>query len=498
MSVGCDMGTAETKVACTDSSGKPSIINNERGEPTTPSAIYLPPSGSPLVGRDAIEQGVVDPENLVRDAKREAGSNASLLNGRAFTFADATAALIGHVKQNAESHLNQEVTELVATCPANFRDDQKQPILEAFERNNIEVLLLLTEPTAAGMAYALDRQGSKFKCAIYDFGGGTFDVSILQIDGSQVSVLSTEGVSRLGGRDITQCIQALVLDQLESQIGKRPKPQDDPLFFLDLSIRAEAAKISLGKQSSVPIVASYGGHQAIVKVSRDWYGQAIKPLLDQSLEAMDRAMDSAGLSYSQLQTVVMVGGTSKIPEVQQAVADHTGVIPKASVDPIKAVAYGAAISCAIEQARRGHKSVIPSPDLFVRDVTAHEVGCCVVDDTGPSRRLIQSVIIPKNTPIPCQRADQFFLEHEDQTEARVEILQGDPEADRDDCLLIGELALENLPPEQKRTQRIHIEYTIDANGMVTATATDKVSSQQKTVSVDYKKGVKPKDKPVTV
>lgn len=165
------------------------------------------------------------------------------------------------------------------------------------------------------------------------------------------------------------------------------------------------------------------------------------------------------------------------------------------VDPDKAIAYGAAIACASELAKRGGGGTIPDPGIFYRDVTAHAVGCTVVDGAGAEKHLRQSVIIRQNTPIPCQKTDSFCLEHEGQIQANIEILQGEPGADRDDCLLIGEIVLENLPPESKRTKRIQVEYIVDANGMVTATATDKLSSQQKTVSVDYKKGIKPKDKP---
>jgi len=193
--------------------------------------------------------------------------------------------------------------------------------------------------------------------------------------------------------------------------------------------------------------------------------------------------------------IVLVGGTSKSPFVQKMVADHTGVTPKLDVDPEKAVSYGAAIMCAIEMKRRGlvtDENVIPSPNVFVRDVTAHGVGCCVIDIAGGQKRLVHSVIIPKNTPIPCKRVDTFFLEHEDQREAKVEILQGEADAERDDCLVIGEIVLDNLPPEPKRTCRIQVEYVLDSNGMVTATATDKVGGQQKSVTVDYKHGVKTK------
>lgn len=179
---------------------------------------------------------------------------------------------------------------------------------------------------------------------------------------------------------------------------------------------------------------------------------------------------------------------------------HTGLYPKTDIDPIKAIAYGGAVASIAELARQGRTAnlrgqVIPAPDMFLQDVTAHPVGCCVIDGNSSSRRLVNSVIIPKNTPIPCQKNSSYYLEYESQDAVHIEILQGQADAERDDCLIIGETHLDNLPLETTRSARVHVEYTIDKNGMVQATVTDKVSGKTQTVSVDYKKGIKPKSKP---
>ncbi|MEE9296251.1 MAG: Hsp70 family protein [Phycisphaerae bacterium] len=492
---GFDIGTTQCKVGRVDPTGKASIINNARGEPTTPSAIYLAELGEPLIGTDAVEQGFVDPARYVSNFKLKLGTTESLVAGTSFMPTDATATLIAALKKDAENVLGIEITEAIATCPANFRDDAKQALLEAFERNGITIPLLLAEPSAAGMAYGVDKPGGGKTLLVYDFGGGTFDVSVLRVDGSQITVLATEGVARLGGNDINECLRQRVLEEVAAACGEMPTPQSDPLFFPDLAQRVEAAKISLGNRPEVPIVAGYKGRQVIVKVTRDEFHKAIAPLVQQSLDALDRAVARAGRKKQQIDRLLMVGGTSRLPVIQDKVADHTGLVPRTDIDPEKAVAYGAALASVTEMARQGRTAtlrgqVIPSPDVFMRDVSAHDVGCCVVDTSSAKERLANAVIIPKNTPIPCQRTDRFYLQYEDQTAVQIEILQGEADADRDDCLLIGEFVLENLPHESKRTERIQVEYAIDANGMVTATGTDLVSGRQHTVSVDYKKGVR--------
>ena len=492
---GIDIGTTQTKMAYVDPTGKPCIINNSRGEPITPSAVYRPASGPSLVGKDAIEQGVVDPRRLAVNFKLLLGGTGNVLqDGAVLTATDATEILIAACKKDAEALLGIAMTEVVATCPANSQDDFKQALLEAFERNAIRVLRLVPEPTAAGVAYAADKSPGRSTIMVYDWGGGTFDVSLVEVDGAQLTVIATEGVQKLGGNDLNEPLKKRVLDDIESKCGERPTPRAEPLLFLELNRNVEAAKISLGRQKKVPIRAGYKGKEVVSEVTQDEFHTAIAPFVQQTLDAVDRAMGAAGLKMRQIDRLIMVGGTSRLPFVQDRVANYTGLVPRTDVDPEKAIAYGAALACISELARQGRTAslrgqMIPSPDLFVRDVTAHDVGCCVVDTSGPRKRMLNAVIIPKNTPIPCRKTDRFYLEHDDQTEAQIEILQGPKDAERDKCLVIGEILLDQLPTETKRTQRIEVEYMIDANGMITATGTDHVSGKQMTVTVDYKHGI---------
>ncbi len=498
---GFDIGTTQCKVSYVDRSGNPVIVSNARGEQTTPSAVYVDAGGDIQIGSDAREQGVVDPSRYASNFKLKLGCTESLFgDGEAFTPTDATAALIAALKRDAEKATGIQVTEAVVTCPANFRDDAKQALLEAFERNGIKVLRLVPEPTAAGYAYALDRGGSNSTNLIYDFGGGTFDVSIIRREGNQFTVLSTEGVPTLGGNDISGCVESRVLDEVESKCGRRPCRERDGLAFLDLDQRVEAAKVSLGKQHQVPIIASFEGQQVIAKITQVEFHKSIDQLICQSIEATDRAIAAAGLTVDQIDRLVMVGGTSRLPHIQERLADHTGLVPRTDIDPDKAIAYGAALACVAEMGKDGRTAtingqVIPAPELFVQEITAHSVGCSALIQQGPKQRLLNAVIIPKNTAIPCQRTDHFYLESEEQTRAKVEILQGEERADRDECLVIGEIILDNLPTETVKSQRICVQYTIDANGMVTATATDKVSGTSRTVSVDYKKGIQQRHQP---
>lgn len=498
--LGIDHGTTRTKTATVNPAGQSESILNARGEPFTPSVVYVSENGDLMVGTDAFEQGYLNPNRLIRNYKLRLGHNENLLNnGQVFTPTDAAAAIIAAIKKNAEDALNIKVDQCVLTTPANFGDDGKQASIEACERNGVKVLKLVPEPTAAGLCYAIHKAGTTLYFMVYDFGGGTFDVSILRVDGSEILVLATEGVHQLGGNDINERLRDHVLDLAAAQLGERPNPEADPLFKLDLDTRIEATKVSLGTRPQVPVVLNWRGHNSVVTVAQAEFHQLIEPLVKQTLEAVDRALDAASLRKTEIQDVILVGGTSRLPFVQIAVEGYIGKPAKRDIDPDKAVAHGAAQACLTELSHQGKTAtirgqVIPSPDLFVRDVTAHAVGCCVIDANGPSRRMLHSVIIPKNTPIPCCKVDRFYLERDDQTRAQVEILQGEPNADREQCLSIGEILLENLPPEPKRSARIQVEYAIDGNGMVTATATDLVSGKKQTVSVDYKKGIKPKDK----
>lgn len=499
--IGIDIGTTQSKIAYVTPTGKPAIILNDRGEAHTPSVVHVGKNGNNLVGRDAVEQGYIEPERTAKSFKLMLGTRAPVLAcGHTFDATDATFAMIEYLLGCAEQSTGKAIAECVATCPANFRDDAKQAMLEAFERHCVRVLSLLPEPTAAGFAYALHTERSKMKYLVYDFGGGTFDVSVLAIDGPQVTVLATEGVQKLGGNDLNDPIRERLLSEIKRRYRDEPVQENEPLLFQEIDTKAEAAKISLGNRDHVPCVVGYKGGQIIVELKQDEFNRSIDPLVKQSLEATDRAVQAAGLTYPEVDRLLLVGGSSRLPYIRDAVAKHTGLQPKTDIDPEKAIAYGASLACVSEMGKEGRTAtfrgqVIPDPAMFIRDVTAHTVGCCVVDTTDGRKRLVNAELIPQNTTIPCKKVEHYYLEHEDQVGARIEILQGQADAERDDCLIIGELVLDSLPKEAKRTQRLQVECLIDANGMVTATATDKVSGKSTTVSVDYKKGIKPKDKP---
>lgn len=497
-----DVGTFVSKVAYVDPNGNPASILNSRGEPRTLSVLHYSPTGAPLVGTDAHEQSFVDPDNTARAFKLQLGTTDNVLRGdRHITATDASADLIGALKSYAETQLDITVAEAVATCPAHFDDAAKQALLEAFERNNITILRLMPEPTAAGFAYAVSKPEADSYDLVYDLGGGTFDTSVLQIDGDEIKVRATEGIARLGGNDLTDCIVTHLLDTAEKKLGIRLMRESHPLAFQDMLQRAEQAKISLGRQRKVPIVISVDGSQLIVEITQNQFHKMIAPHVQQTLEALTKVVSAAGLNFEKINRLILAGGGSRMPYVQNAVAEHTGLVPKVDVDPEMAVAFGGALAAVVELKKQGrsasiHGLAIPAPDVFISDVTAHGVGCCVADQPGPHRMLRNAVIIPKNTPIPCKRMDWFHLLTAEQTEARVEILQGDDSAERKQCLPIGELLLTDLPLEPKRSARIQVEYMIDGNGMVTATATDTISGRHQTVSVDYKRGIVSRPKPV--
>ncbi len=502
--IGIDLGTTQSKSAYLNPTGRPTAILNDRGQQQTPSVIFVPETGECLVGADAREQGYVEPERCLANFKLALGSNENLLsNGRVITPTDAATILLKNIKGWAEQAVGRAVTEVVVTCPANSKDDFKQALTEANNRTGLEVLSLIPEPTAAGIAYAFNKASRDSLVAVYDFGGGTLDVTLMNVQGPQIKVLATDGIPKLGGNDLNEPIHFRFLDEIKKKFGEEPSRTTEPLLFQELDAKAEAAKISLGKRPNVPCVVGYRGSQVVVELTQEGYHKDIEPMIRQSLESLDRAVQAAGLEYGSIDHLLMVGGTSRMPYIQQLLAQHTGLTPRMDIDPEKAIAYGAALACIDQMAKKGqtatiHGRVIPAPEMFIRDVAAHGVGCCVSDAIESGQKLVNEVIIPKNTPIPCQKMDSFLLEHEQQTEARIEILQGKPDADRDDCLIIGEIVLEDLPKESTRTQRIQVEYMIDSNGMVTATATDKVSGKNKTVSVDYKKGIKPKKKPASI
>ena len=483
--VGFDFGTTRSKAAVVDQTERPFSVQNSRGDFWTPSAIFFEKGKPTLIGVDAMNEGFVKPQDFVCNFKLKLGTNDILYRGlQDYTATDLASIMLGELKKDAERRTNTVVSEAVFSCPANFRDDAKQALLEACRTAGIEPLGLISEPAAAGLAYAFSK-GYDQTFAVVDLGGGTLDVSLMEVTGNTITVKATDGVAKLGGNDFTDVIERHVLEQFGKQAGYMPSIQADPLFFQELRQKAEAAKVTLSDREKTNIVIGCRGKQAILEIKRADFVSWCKPLFDQAIDCADKAIRGAGVAWRDVGSLIMVGGASRMPHLQQKLADLTGLVPKMDLEPDRVVAMGAALKARLIL---GEKGVLPHPNIFVKEVTAHGLGCAVLKPGGRDEAdLIQSVIIPKNTPVPSQRTDHFFLEHESQDSVTIVVAQGEESQPLKQCLKIGELRLDNLPKESKRSKRIKVDFAIDPNGMAYVTATDVVGQATKSVSVNYKK-----------
>lgn len=492
-----DVGTQRTKATVLSIGGRPILVLYENGNWYIRTAVYVAPDGRVLIGDDALQQGYLDPSGYVCNLKRHLGSSANLLGGgRSLTAAEGISHIAKAVKEAAERATNTRMEFVCAVVPVCFRDDQKADLKRALEAVGLSVIGIFPEPSGAAAFFGLDRTTSPCRFVVIDVGAGTTDLSLLRAEGKTLHVLATEGLP-IGGNDLDDAIESDIMQQLDHEFGAHPIPADDPLFFLEFRWRLEQFRIFLTTQAQVLIPTSWNGRHTVVKYARDQFERRIEPLRSKIGEALDRVLAAAGMSKQDLQHCICVGGPMHGPFLRDYISNHLGIAARSDVDADKATVYGAALlgaAAVVQQGLSSHLSnrIIPSPGVFVRDVTAHPVGCTVLERaTG---KLIHSAIIPKNTPIPCDRSEEYFLEHDDQSEALVEVLQGGADVERDACLTIGTLKLTNLPKEPLRTRRIRVTYSIDGNGMVTATATDKVGGQSKTASVgscEHSTGVSP-------
>lgn len=488
---GIDIGTTRCKAAVIDDTGRAQIVLNRRGDPYTPSAVYFEDGHKPIVGVEAVAEGFLDPENVHSCFKRVLGA-ADVLHtdtkGKTYTATDLTRVLIASIKADIETRFNEEIDEAVFTVPANFQDHRKQAMIDAAEAAGVRVKKLVHEPTAAGIAYALEKK-QDFRFAVFDLGGGTLDVSIMESAGDTITVLNSTGREKLGGEDFSARIERLVIDQFVKENHYEPTVATDPMFFQELAEKAEQAKIHLSLKNKTRVVVGCQGHQSIVEITRDRFDSLTKDLLQDALDCTSQAVGEINLSFADLDTIVLVGGGVRLPAVMDALADHTGIVPHCDIEPDRAVCFGAAQMCAMEFANTGKTIMIggraiPAPKAFVQESTAHGVGCCVAEKDGTLRN---AVILPKGTAIPTTKTDRFSIQNEGQTEARIEVLQGDEGQAHEDCLSIGEIVLTNLPPEHQKTKRIEITYAIDGNGMIRATGRDLVGGEQVEIRIDYSK-----------
>ena len=477
--VGIDLGTTNSLVAALEN-GQPWVIPDDSGELLLPSVVGIGAAGELLVGAAARRQYAAAPQRTVRSIKRQMGSAGTVpLGERQHRPQEISALILRALKQRAETALGEAVTQAVITVPAYFTDAQRQATKEAGEIAGLQVLQILNEPTAAALVF--DRRDDESqRLLVYDLGGGTFDVSIVEISGPVTEVLASHGDNRLGGDDFDRLLQRLLAERFEQQHGV-PLPAEAALEARLLQA-AERAKIQLSERSQVMLREAYlhsRGETPLhldTRIERQEFEDLIQPLLADTLAAIDRALADAGLQSSELDRVILVGGSTRIPLVQELVEQHLPGVAVSSFEPDRCVALGAALQAAVLNGEE--------LETFLVDVTPHSLGVATAMDTEMGlMKNIFSTIIPRNTVIPVSRSRLYFTMRDNQRRVRIEVSQGE-NLNAEENVPLGCFDVEGLPPKPAGDLTIEVQFSFDLNGILTVTASDTQSGKQEQLVVN--------------
>lgn len=496
--IGIDLGTTNSVVAIMEG-GAPKVIPNEEGQNTTPSVVAFTKDGKRLEGVLAKRQAVTNPENTIysikrfighthdemkdeiklapyRLVKRANGDIAVNAQGQEYTPEEISAAILSKLKKSAENYLGHTVKEAVITVPAYFNDAQRQATKDAGKIAGLDVKRIINEPTAAALAYGADKKKNG-KVVVFDFGGGTFDVSILEIHDGVIEVRSTNGDTHLGGDDVDQVIINYILDEFKKDQGIDVR--NDRMALQRLKEAAEKTKIELSTLHETEINLPYltadasGPKHLTLKLSRAKLESLCGNIFERLLVPCKKALQDAGLQKSDIDEVILVGGSTRIPKVQQLVKDFFGKEPNKSVNPDEVVAIGAAIQGAILAG--------DVTDLLLLDVTPLSLGIETMG--GIATRLIE-----RNTTIPTRKSQVFSTAENNQTAVDIRVVQGEREFARDNKLL-GEFKLEGIPAAQRGVPQIEVTFDIDANGIVSVSAKDKGTGKEQKITITSSGGL---------
>ena len=489
--IGIDAGNSEMKATYADATGAPQLVRNQRGESHTPSVVYFPASGEPIVGTEALNMAAAEPERVVQNWKRSMGTDEVLYRDEAgveYGAKDILYILLKDVKANARAQLGEDPTECVITVPANYNDRQKQETREAAERAGMKVIIMPHEPTAAALGNGFHLR-SNGRALVYDLGGGTFDVSVVQNRGNVFEILATNGEPHLGGQDFNKRIEENVLEQFEKEHKYRPMPAADPLFFQELRERIESSKISLSVKNEANLVVRCDSRLLNMRITRADVESSTKDLLGITIERSLKTVQDAGITEAEIDEVYPVGGSSLMPMVRQALEKTFGNKVVQKCEPHYAAALGAILAARVEYARCGKQFFVggvalPHPNILLREVTTYSIGVSVENDNN---QVVFYEMIPKRTPIPSTHVKRFKLAKPNQTAALIEVLQGEEGQPRDKAVRLGQFDLTDLPARAEMTERIEIEFTLDSSGVLTAIARDMESGRTAQLAIEYKK-----------
>lgn len=496
--IGIDLGTTNSVVAVMEG-GEPVVITNSEGGRTTPSVVAFTKDGSRLVGQVAKRQAVTNPENTLYSIKRfigrkfdevqdeikqvpykvEKAPNGDVrinVDGKQYSPPEISAMVLQKLKQAAEDYLGSKVDQAVITVPAYFNDAQRQATKDAGKIAGLEVLRIVNEPTAAALAYGLDKKKDE-TIAVFDFGGGTFDISILEVGEGVVEVKSTNGDTHLGGDDIDEALVAWIIDEFRKDQGI--DLHNDKMALQRLKEAAEKAKVELSTametEINLPFITAdaSGPKHLVMKLTRAKFEQLAEPILKRLMPPVEQAIKDAGLTAKDIEEVVLVGGSTRIPKVQEMVKEFFGKEPNKSVNPDEVVALGAAVQAGV---LGGEKT-----DILLLDVTPLTLG---IETLGG----VMTPMIQKNTTIPTRKSEIFSTAADNQTSVEVHVLQGERPMAADNKTL-GKFHLVGIPPAPRGVPQIEVTFDIDANGIVNVSAKDVGTGREQKITITASSGL---------
>ena len=475
--IGIDLGTTNSCVATLEG-GKATVIPNSEGSRTTPSVVAFTKDGDRLVGITAKRQAVTNSERTIMSVKREMGTDwKKNIGDEEYTPQEISAFVLQKLKSDAEAYLGQEVTQAVITCPAYFTDAQRKATRDAGRIAGLEVLRIINEPTAAALAYGVDKEDDQ-TILVYDLGGGTFDVSILEIylvdDQPQIEVKATSGDNRLGGDDFDEVVIEWILSEFKKSTGI--DLSGDMQAMSRLREAAEKAKIELSgtgtTQINLPFITMRDGQpeHLDLALSRSKFEELIATLIERTMAPTRQAMKDAGVSKGEVDKVILVGGSTRVPAVQTAIEKEVGKAPFKGINPDEAVAVGAALQAGIIVGDEG------VTDVLLLDVTPLTLG---IETLGG----VTTMMIERNTTIPSRRSEVFSTASDNQPAVEVHVLQGEREFSKDNTTL-GRFHLMGIPPAPRGIPQIEVTFDIDANGIVNVSAKDLGTGTEQSIKIE--------------